>query len=433
MLIYDIIYTYSLFTSLEILYFLVGMICIRNIKFTTLLQMAFSNRVKIKSIEQHKKLRGKKVLMRCDFNVAIERGKVVDDFKIKQSLPTVRFLMAKGAKVILMTHLGRPGGKKVGSLQLSVISKRLSKLLDKKVVYVHDCTGKKAQTAVAKMKDKEIVLLENVRFYKGEESNDRKFAKALSKLADVYVNNAMASSHRAHASVDAIKKYLPSYAGILLEKEIENLHKVLHPQEPMIVIIGGAKIETKVPVIKNLSKKAEKVLIGGMISYDFLAAKGWSTGKYEVGPAQLKIAKKLLNKKVVLPLDFYIAQKKGRKSKVDVVSSHRLPADSLQFDIGPATIKYYSQILKNVQTIIWSGPMGMFENEHFKNGTLAIARLVATISGGKVFGVVGGGETVAALKQTKMLDNVDWVSTGGGAMLEYLAGNKMPGLRNIIK
>ncbi len=406
--------------------------------------MAISNGVKIKSIKNLRNLRGKKVLVRCDFNVGIEnppspkgsgeaRGKIIDDFKIVQSLPTIRFLISKGAKVILMTHLGRPDGKKVVSLKLSPISTRLTKLLDKKVKYINDCVGQKAQNAVDKMKNGQIVLLENLRFYKEEESNDVEFAERLAELADVYVNNAMAVSHRAHASVDKIKKFLTSYAGLLLQQELTNLNKVLHPRKPLVVIIGGAKINTKVSVIKNLAKKADAILIGGMITYDFLAAKKLSTGKFKVDKVNKKLAKKLLSKKVILPVDFISASKADGKGEIVVVPANKLPKNNFQLDIGPETIRLYAKFLKNTHTIIWNGPMGMFEQKRFKNGTLAIARLVSTVSSGQAFGVVGGGETVTALKQTKMIEHVDWVSTSGGAMLQYLAGEKMPGLKGIIK
>ncbi|MFA6551569.1 MAG: phosphoglycerate kinase [Patescibacteria group bacterium] len=387
----------------------------------------------VKSIKNVKDLTGKRVLVRCDFNVAVGKNKITDDFKIVESLPTIRFLTAKGARVILLTHFGRPDGKKIKDYKLTIIKSRLEKLLGKKVVYVEDCVGEKARMAVEQLKNGQIILLENVRFYKEEEKNDKKFAQALSGLADIYVNDALAVSHRAHASVAAIKKYLPTYAGLLLEKEILNLNKILRPAQPLVVIIGGAKLETKVPVIKNLRKKAQAVLIGGMISYDFLAAKKWSTGKYKVDNAQRKSAKKLLYKNVILPLDFVAADKTNGQGVVKIVNAQELPKNCWQLDIGPETVKLYARYLKTAKTIIWNGPMGRFENERFKNGTLAIARLVAAISSGKAFGVAGGGETVAALKQTQMMGYVDFVSTSGGAMLEYLAGNKLPGLKNIIK
>ena len=393
----------------------------------------FKASMTVKSIKNVKNLAGKRALARCDFNVAVEKNKIADDFKIIQSLPTIRFLAASGAKVILLTHFGRPAGKKIKKFKLKVIKLRLEKLLGKKVSYVEDLIGAKAKDAVVKMKNGQIILLENVRFYKEEEENDKTFAKELANLADIYVNDALAVSHRKHASVAAIQKYLPAYAGMLLEKEIINLNKVLRPAQPLVVVIGGAKLETKVPVIKNLRKRAEAVLIGGMITYDFLAAENLSTGRYKVEKAARKLAKKLLYKNVILPLDFVVSDKINGKGVVKVVSAQELPKNFWQFDIGPQTIREYARYIKNAKTIIWNGPMGMFENEHFKNGTLSVARLVATVSSGKAFGVVGGGETAAALKQTKMIEYVDFVSTGGGAMLEYLAGKRLPGLKKIVR
>lgn len=387
----------------------------------------------IKSIRNIKNLAGKKALVRCDLNVAMDKNKIADDFKIVQSLPTVRYLCGQGARVILLTHLGRPGGKKMKAYKLKVIKVRLEKLLGKKVVYVEDCGGVKAKEAVAKMNNGQVILLENVRFYAGEEANNRRFAKSLASLADIYVNDAMAVSHRAHASVAAIQKYLPTYAGFLLEKELLSLNKVLHPKQPLVVIIGGAKLETKVPVIKNLRKKAQAVLIGGMISYDFLAAKKLSTGKYKPDKTQVKLAKKLLYRNVILPIDFVASSSGVKNGKISVVPADNLPKNILQFDVGPDTIRLYAKYIKPAKTIIWNGPLGMFENEHFKHGTLSTARLVAAVSSGKAFGVIGGGETVAALKQSGMFEHIDWVSTSGGAMLAYLAGERMPGLKRIIK
>jgi phosphoglycerate kinase len=387
----------------------------------------------ITSIKNANDLQSKRVLVRCDFSVPVAKGRVVDDYKIVQTLPTIRYLLEREAKVILFTHLERPGGKRVKRYELDPIAARLSRLLGKKALYVHDCVGPQAQAAAAKLKDGQILLLENVRFYPEEEKNDRTFAKALASLADIYVNDAFASSHRAHASISAIQKFLPAYAGLLLEQELTHLQKMLRPAQPFVVVIGGKKIETKVPVIKALRKRAAAVLIGGMISYDFLAAKKLSTGRYAVAPEQKKLAKKMLGRNVVLPLDFVTASKKDGFGPVRVVAANALPKNSYQFDIGPQTIHDYARYLKEAKTILWNGPVGMFETAHFQHGTRAIARLVASHSRGKAFGLVGGGETIEVLRQVKMLEFVDWASTGGGAMLSYLAGEKMPGLKKIIK
>ncbi|MDP3900282.1 MAG: phosphoglycerate kinase [bacterium] len=377
-------------------------------------------------------LRGKVILVRCDFSVPIIGKKVIDDFKIVKSLPTIRLLTSQGAKVVLITHLGRPNGKKSKKFILNPICAKLSVLLGKKVRYIDDVIGLRAKNAVKALKDGQIILLDNLRFYKGEEKNDENFAKKLANLADIYVNNAIAVSHRRHASVAAIKKFLPSYAGLLLEEEIISLQKALRPKKPLVLVIGGSKIETKVPVVKSLKKKASFILVGGMISHDFLAAKKFSTGKYKVSQEAKKMAKSILSRKIILPVDFVTATGKKGDGDIKVYSAKDLKQSVWQFDIGPETIRLYSRYLKKAKTIIWNGPMGMFENDHFKHGTLAIARVVASVSSGKAFGVVGGGETVSALKQTKMLDYVDWISTGGGAMLAYLAGDKMPGLEGLV-
>lgn len=394
---------------------------------------------KIKSIRSVKHLRGKTVLVRCDFNVSFNGNKILDNYKIIKTLPTIRFLLAKGAKVILVSHLGRPvaikgknhKNKKVGSLK--PVAVLLKKLLGKQVVFIEDFTKNDSQQKVHNCTDKQVVLLENIRFFKGEEENNKQFAKKLAQLADIYVNDAMAVSHRNHASVSAIKKYLPAYAGLLLETEVLNLHKVLQPKQPFVVIIGGSKINTKVKVIKRLKKKAQAVLIGGMISYDFLAAHNFSTGKYKPDKNNIKIAKKIMDKKVVLPVDLVGTSQKNGQGQAVVYNFNALPKNKFQLDIGPETIHLYAKYIKGAQTVLWNGPMGMFESSHFKTGTMSIARLVATHSRGTSFGLVGGGETVAALKKTNMFDNVDWVSTAGGAMLTYLAGGKMPGLKKIVK
>ncbi|MFA5317906.1 MAG: phosphoglycerate kinase [Patescibacteria group bacterium] len=393
--------------------------------------------MKIKTIKNIKNLRGKRVLVRCDFNVAIKDHKIIDDFKIIQTLPTIRYLTNKGAKVIIITHLGRPttsNKPQATSNQKYTIKPiiiRLNKLLGKKVKYLENFLDDGAKDAVNDLKNGQILMLENIRFYQGEKKNDKKFGKELAGLADIYVNDALAVSHRAHASVSAIQNFLPSYSGLLLEKEILNLNKIIHPQKPLAVIMGGAKIETKVPVIKKLAKKASVIFIGGMISYDFLAALKLSTGKYKVNVKNKKLARKLLGKKIILPIDFVASSSKNGRGKIRVVAADEIPKNSWQLDIGPETIRFYSQHLKQAKTIIWNGPMGMFENDKFKNGTLSIARVVASVSQGRAFGIAGGGETVVALKKTKMLEHVDWVSTGGGAMLAYLAGEKMPGLTKL--
>ncbi len=386
--------------------------------------------MRIKSIRQAKNLNNKTAFLRVDFNVPLENGLIKEDYKIVASLLTIRFLLRYNCRLIIATHLTQSlNNKKKASAKF--IASRLSQLLGKEVKFVPDCVGKLVIDAVAKLKAGEILFLENLRFNKGEEKNDKKFAKQLADLADLYVNDAFAVCHRNHASVSAIKKYLPAYAGLLLEKEIINLNKINKPKQPLVFIVGGIKIETKIKLIKKLLKKSYRLLVGGAIANNFIVANGFSAGRSVVDQDSIKFATKLKNSdKIILPIDAIVSNKKDG-GKVVAKNIGEIDKKDIILDIGPKTIKLYAGFIKQANTIIWNGPMGCFENEHFKHGTLAIARIVASRSTGKAFGVVGGGETVEALKMTKMAEYVDWVSTCGGAMLAYLSGEKLPGLKNI--
>ncbi|KKR21373.1 MAG: Phosphoglycerate kinase [Parcubacteria group bacterium GW2011_GWE2_39_37] len=389
--------------------------------------------MKIKSIRQIKDFAGKKVLLRADFNVPIAKGKVNEDYKLVKSLPMIRYLMRYGAKLVIVTHMSNE------KQSTQPVARRLSQLLGRPVKFIPDSIGEKPNTAVDKLKDKEILFLQNIRFNKEEETNDKRFAKELSRPYDLYINDAFGVSHREHASLSAIKKFLPSFAGFTVEEEVTNLNKSLKPKKPLTVIIGGAKISTKVPIIKNFINKAEYILIGGAIANDFLKSLGYEVGKSLVGNDEqmiktvIKLYKKAGNKKIILPLDFVVSKKKDGSGKLFVRLVNNVEQDDIILDIGPKTISFYSQFIKKANTIVWNGPMGLFENEKFKHGTMAIAKLVAARSKGQAFGIAGGGETVEALKLSKMFDYVDWVSTGGGAMLDYLGGAKMPGLKGIVK
>jgi len=390
----------------------------------------------IKSIRQIKNLVGKKVLLRADFNVPIEKGKIKDDYKIITGLPTIRYLLRHKCKIIIISHLGEPNKNKKQKIKnkkysIKPLVLRLSQLIGKKIKFVDDCLGEKVALAVNKLKFGEILLLENLRFYSEEENNDKKFAKKLAKLADIYINDAFAVCHRNHASVSAIKKYLPSFAGLLIESEVYNLNKILKPVQPLISIIGGAKIESKTVLINKLIKKSYRVLIGGALANNFIAAHGFNIGKSLADKISIKLAGKLKNEKIILPIDVVIAKKFTSKEAI-VKNVNQVTKNDIILDIGPRTIKLYAKYIKIASTLIWNGPMGYFENEHFKHGTLTVARLIASRSTGTAFGVVGGGETVEALKMTKMMEYIDWVSTGGGAMLTYLAGERMPGLEGIV-
>lgn len=387
-----------------------------------------SNGVKIKSIKQAKNLAGKAVFLRADLNVPIKNKAVKDDYKIIMSLPTIRFLLRHNCRIIISTHLSDEAAT------TKPIVQRLGRLLDKKVKFVTDYFSADTKLVIQKMKAKDIVLLENLRFNRGEEKNDKKFARQLSRLADIYVNDAFAVCHRQHASVVAIKKYLPSYVGLLLEKEIINLEKILKPKQPLISIIGGVKIETKIALLNSLAKKSYRVLIGGALANNFIAAHGFEIGKSVSAKASVKAAAGLIksHKNIILPVDAVVAEK-TKSSQTQVKPVNQVKKDEMILDIGPKTIKLFAHYLKQANTIIWNGPLGYFENAHFKHGTLSIARLVATRSTGRAFGAVGGGETIEALKMTKMEHYIDWVSTGGGAMLAFLGGEPMPGLKGIAK
>jgi phosphoglycerate kinase len=393
----------------------------------------------IRSMRQLKDIAGKVVFLRVDFNVPLANGKVKEDYKIIAGLVTIRFLLRYDAKIIIATHLGDPGGKKSKKYTTEPVAQRLEKLLGRKVVFVKDCIGPKVGKAVKELKSGQVLFLENLRFYPGEEKDDKQFARQLAAPADVYINNAFAVSHRAHASVSAIKAHLPSYAGLLLEQEVSSIERALKPKKPLVVVIGGAKIGTKLPIIKNFIKNASQILVGGAVANDFLQSLGYEVGKSKVsGDAKLAkqaiaMYKKAGNKKIILPLDLVVSKKKDGKGQLAVKSVSSVAKDEYIYDIGPKTIGFYSRYLKQANTIAWNGPMGWFEQDSFKHGTVALARVMAARSSGQAFGVVGGGETVEALKMAGMFDQVDWVSTGGGAMLDFLAGEPMPGLKGLIK
>ncbi|NTW22653.1 phosphoglycerate kinase [Candidatus Falkowbacteria bacterium] len=393
----------------------------------------------IRSMRQLKDVAGKVVFLRVDFNVPLANGKVKEDYKIIAGLATIRFLLRYDAKVVIATHLGDPGGKRSKKYTTEPVAKRLEKLLGRKVVFVKDCVGPKVEKAVSEIKPGQVIFLENLRFYPGEEKDDKQFARQLARPADLYINNAFAVSHRAHASVSAIKSHLPSYAGLLLEQEVNSIERALKPKKPLVVVIGGAKIGTKLPIISNFIKNASQILVGGAVANDFLQSLGYEVGKSKVSgdPKLAKQAvamyKKAGNKKIILPLDLVVSKKKDGKGALAVRSVSTVGKDEYIYDIGPKTISFYSRYLKQANTIAWNGPMGWFEQDSFKHGTVALARVMAARSSGRAFGVVGGGETVEALKMAGMFDQVDWVSTGGGAMLDFLAGEPMPGLKGIIK
>jgi phosphoglycerate kinase len=387
--------------------------------------------MKLISIEKAKGLRNKKVLVRVDFNVPLENGKVKEDYRIRAAVPTINFLTSHGAKVILIAHLGDPKGAVVPELSLKPVAAALSKIIKQPVSFVSETVGYKADNEVAKMVAGEIICLENLRFNEGELINSLKFAKHLAGLADIYVNEAFSVCHRAQASVSAIRKCLPTYFGLQLMNEVTNLDKILKPKKPLVVIMGGAKISTKAPLISKMTGLADQVLLGGGLANNFLKQQKKEIGKSLFDKDSEVFVKKFfkgrkLMEKIILPVDVVVCdrQKKVKIKNVDEVNK----SDAI-LDIGPDTIAMFASYIKKAQTIVWNGPLGKFEDSPYKHGTLAIATAVAARSTGKAYGLVGGGETVEALKQTKMESYVDFVSTAGGAMLSYLGGEKMPGLK----
>jgi phosphoglycerate kinase len=388
--------------------------------------------MKIKSIKNVEKMAGIRVLLRADFDVPVDNSVVKDDFRIRAALPMIKYLLQNNARIIIISHLGRPKNKEEKQFSNEPVAEHLAKLLDRKVKFIGDAIGFDANSEVSIMKDKEVILLENLRFYEGELKNSAKFAKQLAKLGNIYVNNAFAVSHRQQASISAIKKYLPAYAGLLLENEIIHLNQILHPQKPLITVLGGAKIKTKLPLLNKMVSRADKILLGGILANAFLASRGYEIGKSKTSQNDIGYAKKIKSEKIVLPVDLIVNSKRDGTGKTQVRKVNKVKKSDYIFDIGPQTIRLYSKLIKTGKTLVWNGPLGMFELSSFKHGTLSVARVIAARSRGKAFGVVGGGETAEALNLTKMNNFVDWVSTGGGAMLAYLGGEKMPGLKGII-
>ncbi len=385
--------------------------------------------MRIKLIEQVKNLANKNVLLRVDFNVPIKGGKVLDNYKIKRSLATIKFLMEKRAKVILVSHLGRPTGvdKK---LSLKPVAAELGKFLQKNVKLLDVLDLKKSKAQIDKLFPSSVVLLENIRFAKGETENSEKLAKELAGLAEVFVLDGFAVAHRNAASVTGVAKHLPAYAGLLLEEEIEGLNRVLKsPKKPFVVVLGGVKMETKIPVLKNLLKKANYILVGGGILNTYLWAKGYKVGGSLVDKNFKKEILQYCSKRnVILPLDVIVGAKDGKLARAVDVKNLNLKKDLAIFDIGPKTIKLFSHYIKKSQTLVWNGAMGYFEQHPYEYGTYSVARLVAARAKGKAYGVTGGGETIEVLKKLHLIGDVDMASTGGGSMLEYLSGKKLPGI-----
>ena len=380
--------------------------------------------------------KGMRVLVRVDFNVPIEAGRVADDTRIRSTLPTIKKIISDGGKAILMSHLGRPKGKFKPELSLKPVAEHLSSLIGKEVKFAPDCIGDEVKKIVNELKDGDIVLLENLRFHEGEEKNDEKFAKELAELGDIYVNDAFGTAHRAHASTYGVAKFFDKrIAGYLMIKEIEYLSKaVSNPEKPYVAILGGAKVSDKMGVIKNLIEKVDAILIGGGMANTFLKAMGYETGNSLVENDKLELAKELMNEaekknvKFVLPSDCVIADSFSNEASFEVVSVDSVKPGWQILDIGPETIKKFSEILDTARTVVWNGPMGVFEFENFAKGTFEIAKELARITQKGAVTIVGGGDSASAISKAGLSDKVSHVSTGGGASLEFLEGKELPGV-----
>lgn len=389
--------------------------------------------MKVKSIRQEKNWQKKKVLLRVDFNIPQVKGKLGEDYRMKAVLPTISYLLAKGASLIIISHWGDPK-KEDKAFSNKKLARHLQKISDLKIKFIDDIVGDKAVKAAHNLQAGEIIFLENLRFHPGEKKNQVSFAKALASLADVYVNDAFSVCHRAQASVEAVSRYLPAFAGLQLEEEVYNLDKILKPVKPLVLIMGGSKISTKIPMIKKLDKQAKYILLGGAIANNFFKYHGYEIGRSLFDRKEASLVSSLLKdkklaRKIILPKDVIVKDAKNFSRKrylKDIKKSDTI------LDIGPESISLFSTYIRKAQTIVWNGPLGKFEEAPYKHGSLALASVIAARSTGPAFGLIGGGETVAALKLTKMESHLDWVSTAGGAMLAYLGSEKMPGLKNII-
>lgn len=377
-------------------------------------------------------VKGKKVFCRVDFNVPMKDGEVTDDTRIKAALPTIQYLSEQGATVILASHLGRPKGEAVEELRLDPVAKRLSDLLGKEVVKTDEVYGSEVNEALSRLSDGDILLLENVRFEAGEEKNDEQLAQAFADMADIYVNDAFGAAHRAHASTTGVAEKLPAVAGKLLEKEIAVLGKALeNPERPFTAIIGGAKVKDKINVIDNLLDKVDNLIVGGGLAYTFIKAQGHEIGKSLLEEDKLDLAKEFMQKakdnsvNFVLPVDVVVADDFSEEANTKIVDIEEIPADWEALDIGPKTREKYSQIVADSKLVIWNGPMGVFELNVFAGGTKAVAESLANTEG---YTVIGGGDSAAAVEKFDYAEDMDHVSTGGGASLEFMEGKALPGV-----
>lgn len=385
-----------------------------------------------KSIRDVADLAGKRVFVRVDFNVPLDNGVITDDTRIVETLPTVKYLMEKGAKVILASHLGRPQGQINEDMRLTPAATRLGELLGKPVVKADESVGDAVKAQIAKLNNGDVLVLENVRFHKGEEKNDPELAKQFAELADLFVNDAFGAAHRAHASTEGIAHHLPAVSGLLMEKELDVLGRALStPERPFTAIIGGAKVKDKIDVIENLIKLADNIIIGGGLAFTFLKAKGYEIGASIVDEAKIDAALGFINKaaekgvNMLLPVDVVAADSFSADANTKVVPANEIPAGWLGLDVGPETTKLYADCIAKSKLVVWNGPMGVFEMDKFAGGTKGVCQACADTAG---YTVIGGGDSAAAVEKFDMKDKMDHISTGGGASLEFMEGKALPGV-----
>ncbi|MBA7596679.1 Bifunctional PGK/TIM [subsurface metagenome] len=380
-------------------------------------------------------LEGKRVLVRVDFNVPLnEELEITDDTRIKAALSTIKYLISRQAKVVLMSHLGRPKGKVVEKLRLDPVAKRLSEFLGQKVKKLDNCIGKEVEEEIMKLQPGEIALLENLRFHPEEEKNNPEFAKSLAKSADIFVNDAFGTAHRAHASTVGVAELLPSYAGFLMAKEIEVLSNLLeNPESPFVVVLGGAKISGKIEIVQNLLSIADRILIAGGMSYTCLAALGYEVGNSLLEEYDLKIVRKMLKdaeeqgNEIILPVDLVITKEVSEKVESKAVKINNIPKGGIGVDLGDKSIAIFEKEIKKAKTVFWNGPVGVFEIEKYAKGTNRIAKILADMQG-KAVTIIGGGDSIAAIDKAGLVEKMTHISTGGGASLEFLGGKKLPGI-----
>ena len=382
-------------------------------------------------------LKGKKVFVRCDFNVPMdEKRNITDNTRIVAALPTIKYLLEQDCKIILASHLGRPKGEVKPEFSLKPVAKELSKLLNKDVIMANDVIGEDAKTKAANLKSGEILLLENVRFHREETDNDPEFAKELAKMAEIYVNDAFGTTHRAHSSTAGIAAYLPAVSGFLIEKELKFLgNAIANPERPFVAILGGAKVSDKIGVIDSLLEKVDTLIIGGGMAYTFFKAQGYEVGNSLCELDKLDLARSLIEKakqkgvKLMLPVDTVVGKEFKEDTESKTVKCSEIPADWEGFDIGKETIKMFSDELKTAKTVVWNGPLGLFEFEQFAIGTNSIAKVLSEIDATTI---IGGGDSAAAVKKAGLEDKMTHISTGGGASLEFLEGKKLPGIECLL-